>query len=348
MRKWTALSVLDWNGTRERNNELMDIGFLQALIPSLSLMAAGIFLLVKGGDWTVDSSVFVARRFGLSPLLVGFTIVAFGTSLPELIISVLANVKGSPGIALGNVLGSNIANILLVIGATALFTTLATTSKAVTKDLTVMLVATALLTLLLLHGEISRLTGLGMVALLIGYIFLQYKMAKRDDAPLPENDVPEFSKPLMAYVFLLGGLIGIAVGAEFLVRGARASATLIGVPEAVVALSIVALGTSLPELSTAIIAGRKGHSDMVLGNIIGSNVFNILMIIGCTALTKPIIQGSFAPQLVEFDIWVTGAISLSFAMILLLYKKITKPFGIAFIGLYGIYNVYIYAMYLSG
>ncbi|MCB1562611.1 MAG: calcium/sodium antiporter [Alphaproteobacteria bacterium] len=325
----------------------MDMTLSQALILSAGAMLAGIVLLVKGGDWTVDSSVFIARKLGISPLLVGFTIIAFGTSLPELIVSILANLEGSPGIALGNVLGSNIANILFVIGLCAIFTPLVTKSKAVLKDLTMMLAATVLLGLLLFSGEIGRLAGLGMVAVLIVYVSLQYKMAKSGEMPPPEEDEPGFSKPAQAYGFLAMGLVGIALGAQFLVHGAKTSALIIGVPDAVIGLSVIALGTSLPELSTSIIAGRKGHSDMVLGNIIGSNVFNILMIIGLTAIAKPIVEGSFAPQLVSLDIWIVGLVSVMFAGLLLFYNRISKPVGFAFMAGYVIYNIYIYAIYIG-
>lgn len=325
----------------------MDMTLSQALILSAGAMLAGIILLVKGGDWTVDSSVFVARKFGVSPLLVGFTIIAFGTSLPELIVSILANIENSPGIALGNVLGSNIANILFVIGVCAVFTPLVTTSKAVLKDLIMMLAATVLLAVLLFYGGIGRLAGLGMVVALIIYVSLQYKMAKSGEMPPPEEDESGFSNPAQAYGFLAMGLVGIALGAQFLVHGAKTSAVIIGVPDAVIGLSIIALGTSLPELSTSIIAGRKGHSDMVLGNIIGSNVFNILIILGLAAIVKPFVAGTFAPQLIDLDIWVVGLVSFLFAGLLLFYNRISKPVGLVFIAGYALYNIYIYGIYIG-
>lgn len=322
--------------------------FIDLLLPVV-LMLAGIVVLVKGGGWTVDGSVFVARRFGISPLVVGFTIIAFGTSLPELVISVLANLEGSPDIALGNVLGSNIANVLLVIGATAAMVPLVSTSRAVLKDLLMMLVSTALLAFLLSYGDIYRMAGLGMVLLLLIYIYVQYKSAQKSEKPMMQDvdEVPEFSKPAFAYLFLFLGLVCVAFGAEILVTGARQTASLIGVPEAVVALSIVALGTSLPELSTCIIAARKGHAQIAIGNIVGSNVFNILMIMGTTALIKPIAAGSFAPQLVNLDIWVVIFSSAIFAMLIVLFDKISRPVGFVFCAAYLVYNIYIYALYIA-
>lgn len=321
---------------------------LSALALPVVFMIIGIFLLVKGGNWTIDGAVYVARRFGISPLVVGFTIIAFGTSLPELLISVFANLQGSGGIAIGNVLGSNIANVLLVIGVSAAMVPLISKSQDVVRDLFVMILATGLLAFLMQYGSISRLAGFAMLVILFAYVFMQYRWAKlSDDIPAEIDDVVAYKKPIFAYVFLFLGLVLIAGGAEFLVRGARESATIIGVPEAVIALSIIALGTSLPELSTCIIAVRKGQSDIVLGNIIGSNVFNILTILGFTAVVKPIAQGSFAPQLANLDIWITALVSVLFALMIVCFGKISRPAGFVFCGAYVVYNIYIYAMYIG-
>ncbi len=325
----------------------MDLTTITALTLPVISMIVGIVLLVKGGDWTIDSAVYVAHKFGISPLVVGFTIIAFGTSLPELLISVFANLQGSGGIALGNVLGSNIANIMLVIGVSATIAPLVVQSKDVMRDLLVMILATALLAFLMQYGEIGRIAGFAMIFFLGAYVFFQYKMAEgQEQQELSEEDEQAFEKPLYAYGFLLLGLITIAGGAEFLVRGAKESATIIGVPEAVIALSIIALGTSLPELSTCISAVRKGHSDIVLGNIIGSNVFNILMILGVTSLVKPIAAGSFAVQLVNFDIWITVLISVIFSLLLVFLGKIGRSTGFILFSAYIVYNIYIYAIYI--
>lgn len=325
------------------------VAFMTGLPISIVFMVIGIALLVKGGNWTVDGAVFVARRYGLSPLLVGFTIVAFGTSLPELVVSVLAQLEGSTGIALGNVMGSNIANILLVIGAAAIIAPLVSHSKAVDKDIFMMILATCILVGLMLYGELSRAAGGVMVMLLVGYVFYQYKMVKKGEMPMEEAEGEEivFSKPLQAYGFLVLGLIGIAAGAEFLVTGAQETAAVIGVPDAVIGLSVIALGTSLPELSTSIIAVRKGHSGIVLGNIIGSNVFNILMILGVTALVKPIVQGSFDMQLVNFDVWFMAFTTCVFGLMVLYMKKVPRVAGVLFCAVYIAYNAYIYAIHIG-
>lgn len=310
-------------------------------------MAAGLLLLIRGGNWTVDSAVYVAERYGLSPMIVGFTIVAFGTSFSELIVSVVANLKGSPGIAIGNVLGSNIANILLVLGVTAFFVSLRTASRGILIDLLMMLACSVLLVFLLHQGEITRLTGSLMILGLCLYIFLQYKMAQRGELKVEVKKAYAFSSSGKAYAILAAGLLAIGLGAEFLVQGARLSALVIGVPEAVIALSIIAFGTSLPELSTSIVAARKNQGDMVLGNIIGSNVFNILMILGTTALIKPIVQGSFTPQLAHFDVWLVLAVSIVFALIIFLFKGISRMAGFAFVTAYILYNAYIYLINIA-
>lgn len=330
---------------------MFELSTSEAFVFAITAILAGMYLLIKGGDWTVDSAVYIADRFGVSPMLVGFTIVAMGTSLPELVVSLFANIQGLGGIAIGNVIGSNIANILFVVGLTAVVVPLITNSKAIFKDLVMMLVASIIMLALMMDGDVERVPAIGMVILLIGYIFMQYKMNKQDelaeesDEDFSDDEIPSFKNDYLPYVFLLLGLVCIAVGADFLVRGAKTGALILGVPDAVVALSVIALGTSLPELSTCIIAARRGHSGIVVGNILGSNVFNILMIIGVTAIIKPIREGTYAPQLANLDVWVMMAVSVIFALVLLLYKKVDRPVGVSFVMAYVLYNAYIYAIY---
>ena len=327
----------------------MEFSFFDALILSIGSMAGGIFLLIYGGNWMIDAAVYIARKFGIPALVIGFTIVAMGTSLPELVVSVIANMKGSGGLAMGNVIGSNIANILMVIGLTAGFVALKSSDQraGLRRDMAMMLLCTALLTGALIYGQITTLMGYSMIVFLLAYIGFQYFLAASGKEAPEDIEAPEFKHYLMPYMFLIGGLIAIAVGAEFLVRGAKLSASVIGVPEDVIALSVIAFGTSLPELSTCIIAARKGLNDMVFGNIIGSNVFNILMILGVTAAIKPIAAGTFSPQLVEFDIWVTLGVSIIFALLVLIARQIHRAVGWVFFTCYIAYITYIYAIYLA-
>ena len=321
----------------------MELTFYDTTILSLGALFLGIIMLIKGGNWAVDAAVYVANRYGISPMVIGFTIIAFGTSLPELVVSVAANFQGSPGIALGNVLGSNIANILLVLGCSSLFMTLsAKVNKELMRDLGLMLFATFALAALLYNGEISRIAGFVMLLVLGGYVFIQYMTTKNTDFELEELEDVVFKNGYFAAGTLIIGLICIAVGSEFLVKGAKVSAGLMEIPESVIALSIVAFGTSLPELSTSIIAARKNQAGMVIGNIIGSNVFNILMILGAAAASKPILQGSFSPQLGNFDVWITLGVTLIFAIILFLTGKVSRVTGSFFFLSYICYNIYIY------
>ncbi len=328
---------------------MIDLTTLELFILATGALGLGIIMLLKGGTWTIDAAVYVARKAHMSPMLIGFTIVAFGTSLPELIVSVNANLTGLPGIAIGNVIGSNIANILLVLGATATVTTLVVVPRDIVRDSVVMILATVLMTVLILDDQISRLAGIGMVGVLLAYVIWQYRLAKSGKITV-EMDVEDsdYKNVWMAVSFLFLGLVFIALGAEFLVRGAKVCAEIIGVPDAVIGLSIIALGTSLPELSTCVIAAMRRQTDLIIGNILGSNVFNILMILGVASIVKPIAGGQIAEQVAKVDIWVVLAISVIFALLLFFYRKIDRAVGIVFILLYILYIAAIYALYLQG
>jgi len=319
----------------------------ELLILSLGALGLGMYLLFKGGDWTIESAVYIAQRLGVSPLVIGFTIVAFGTSLPELLVSLNANMTGSPGIAIGNVIGSNIANILLVIGVTAFFTTLIALPKELLRDIIMMLVTSLLMVFLMLQGSISQFAGGAMVVFLLAYVAWQYLMATKGKIEVEKIESAGYKNLLHGFFFLVLGLAAIAGGAEFLVRGAKVSATIIGVPEDVIGLSVIALGTSLPELSTCLIAAAKKQSDIVIGNILGSNVFNILMILGVTASIKPIASDAIAPQVISLDVWVMLAVAILFSAILLFIRKIGKVTGGIFVLGYIFYIGLIYALYLK-
>ncbi len=319
----------------------------EVFILSLGALGLGLYLLFKGGNWTIDGAIYVAQRFGISPLVIGFTIVAAGTSLPELIVSLNANLAGSPGIAIGNVIGSNIANILLVVGATSLFATLTVKPRAIARDTIGMIAATCLMIALMLHGTITQLTGGIMLTALVAYLLWQYHMASKGKIEAEEIEVPAYKNLASGFAVLVAGMVAIALGAEFLVRGATVSAEFIGVPEDVIGLSVIALGTSLPELSTCIIAAKKKQSDIVIGNILGSNFFNIMLIIGMTSLIKPIEQSAIAHQVITLDVWVMLGVTLLFSAIMFTYKKFNKVTGIIFVAGYTFYIGLIYALYLS-
>jgi cation:H+ antiporter len=319
----------------------------EILILAIGALGLGMYLLFKGGNWTIDAAVYLANKFGISPLVIGFTIVAFGTSLPELLVSVNANLAGSPGIAIGNVIGSNIANILLVVGVTSFFATLHAIPRELIRDIAVMVLASVLMLALMLYGHISQMAGGAMIAVLLVYVLWQYYAASKGTIAVEKIEAPDYSHFMQGVIFLVLGLGAISLGAEFLVRGAKVSAGIIGVPEDVIGLSVIALGTSLPELSTCVIAAMKRQSDIVIGNILGSNVFNILMILGATSFIKPIENSAIAPQVLSLDIWVMLGVTVLFSAILLIFKKINKPIGAIFVAGYIFYIALIYALYLT-
>ena len=313
----------------------MELSNYELFVLAAGAILFGLYLLIKGGDWTIDAAVFVAERTGLSPLFIGATIISFGTSVPELFTSVNANLQGFPGISLGNVLGSNIANILLVLGATATILQVEGKAKDLMKDLAMMLLATGILVFGMMSGQFSTVIGLLMFAILVAFVAYQYftnTLELEDDDD--EDDGPGIETMQSALLILLGGLIALAVGSEMLVKGAVVTGTIIGVPEAIIGLTVVAFGTSLPELSTCLAAARKQSLGLILGNIIGSNTFNILSIIAITAIIKPL---DVVPELTGIQMWATVLVSVGFAAWMLTVGKITKQLGYAMLAAYVVF-----------
>lgn len=321
---------------------MIELPTYELFILAAGAMAFGLYLLIKGGNWTVDAAVFVAERTGLSPLFIGATIVSFGTSVPELFASVNANLQGHTGISLGNVLGSNVTNILLVLGATAFVFKVTADPKHLTKDLGMMLLATAILVYGMLTDSFSQVFGLVMFAILVTFVVYQY----RTDSiviDVDDNDVdgPEITDMKGAALVLLGGLAALAIGSELLVKGAVQTGSAIGVPEAVIGMTVVAFGTSLPELSTCIAAARKQSVGLILGNIIGSNTFNILSIVALTAAIKPL---DVDPVLLGMELWVTVAVTVGFSIWMLAVGTLNRTAGIVLLMGYGAFLV---AQYLQ-
>lgn len=294
---------------------------------ALGAIAFGIYLLIKGGDWTVEAAVFIAEELGLSKLFIGATIVAFGTSVPELFTSVNANLHGFPGIALGNVVGSNVANTLLVIGASAMVFTLVTRRSDIRSDVVMMLVATAILVAGMLAGVFPNWAGGLMFLLLVGYVVRQYCCDELSVGDLEEEIAGMESRVRTirrAVLLVFLGFAALAIGSEMLVRGAVAAGEAIGVPDAIIGLTVVAFGTSLPELSTCIAAASRRHTDMIVGNIVGSNTFNILSIVGLTALIKPL---EVVDSLRGAELWFLVAVTVGFAAWLMTIGRIGRVMG---------------------
>ncbi len=268
------------------------------------LIAAGLAALVFGGDLLVRGAVDLARRLGVSPLIIGLTLVGFGTSTPELVTSLQAAFVGSPGIAIGNVVGSNIANILLILGLAALIAPMAVGRTAFMRDGLVLAVSAFLCMGAVLYGALSPLIGLVFVTGLIAYVAFAIFQERRQTAaagPVPDDAGPLKGSVWKDVAFILSGLVLTIFGARWLVGGAIDIAASLGVSETIVGLTVVAVGTSLPELVTSFAAARRGQSDIAFGNIVGSNIFNVLFILGVTALVHPI---EVPPSIAAFDIWV--------------------------------------------
>jgi cation:H+ antiporter len=302
------------------------------------LIIAGFALLLFGGESVVRGSVALAQRLGVSPLIVGLTIVGFGTSLPEMVVSVNAALVGSPGLAVGNVIGSNIANILLILGVAAVIAPIAVHPGAVKRDLLGMSAATLVYVGLGMSGQIVFWQGVLMLIALMSYIgFTVWHDNKSNDeaAEMHRDEAAEMGEIPLRTVSIAGiiivGLFAVVVGAEWLVTGATTLATEFGIPEEVIGLTVVAIGTSLPELATSIVAAYRGHSDVCVGNVLGSNLFNLFGITGVTALFAPL---PFSDKIVSFDLWILLAATAIIIPFMLTGRRISRPEGIVLLILY--------------
>ncbi len=264
------------------------------MILDLAAVAAGLVLLVLGAEGLVRGSVRVATGLGMTPLVAGLTVAAFGTSSPELVVSLRATLAGSGELALGNVIGSNIANILLILGITAVIRPLRVDAQIVRMDIPLMIVAAGLLIGLLWNGVLSRVEGGILFVLLIAYTAWAIHYARKTVSRAMQDQQKPLRPELVHYLLIVGGLAMLIIGGTMFVNGATNLARDIGVSEAVIGLTLVAIGTSLPEMATSVIAAVRGHADVAVGNVVGSNLFNILGTLGLAALLVPIATGDIA------------------------------------------------------
>lgn len=314
------------------------------------LFVVGFVLLIKGADLLVDGASAIAKRFHLSELVIGLTIVSFGTSMPELIVNLLASFKGSSELAVGNVFGSNIANILLILGVSAIVKPLPIQKSIYFTEIPIALVATFMVGFLAnasLFTEVqgaylSRFDGILLLlffGLFMGYI---YVVARSRDSELLEEDVTTETQDMSlvkSYLFVGIGVVALFIGGKWIVDGAVEIATFFGFSETFIGLTVVAIGTSLPELVTSVVAAKKGRADMAVGNVIGSNIFNILWILGLSAVINPL----------PFDVvnnmdilmMVVGCTVLIFAVINGKRAEISRFEGIVFVFIYFAYLTYL-------
>jgi cation:H+ antiporter len=308
----------------------------------LILQAVGGFLLLLGGaELLVRGSVAVARRMRISTMVIGMTVVAFGTSAPELIVSLQASLTGASGIAIGNIVGSNIANVLLIIGLTALCMPIAAQPRPLVRDSLTIVGSSLLFAALMWSGTISGLDGLLLLFVFVGFMVMSYmgdwKGAAGATVQSLEQEVVEMgSLPAGAWVpwiATLAGLAGLAVGSDFLVDGGSGIARLLGVSEAVIGLTLIAVGTSLPELAASVAASLHRHPDVAVGNVLGSNLFNMLFVGGTVAVVAPL---AIDEKILAFDIWIMLAVTALFLPVLL-GGRIGRCAGLLFLVLYGGY-----------
>ena len=298
-------------------------------------LALGFFLLVKGADWFVDGASGLARKLGIPQLVIGLTIVAMGTSLPEAAVSISAALRGNAEITIGNIVGSNILNILIILGVTALIAALKVADSTVRYEIPFMIVATfVLLWLGYTGGQVTWLEGVILWVLFLLYLRYLYMMAKKGKEE--EREAEQLSTAKIIGL-ILAGVVMIAAGSNFAVEGASNLAKALGISQRFIGLTIVAFGTSLPELVTSVSAARKHNADIAIGNIVGSNIFNILFIVGTTALITPV---TFASGFVV-DTLIAAAVGILLFVCVARTKELRKKAGIVMLLAYILYFLYL-------
>jgi cation:H+ antiporter len=308
------------------------------------LFVAGLGLLVLGAEWLVKGASRLAAALGISPLVIGLTVVAYGTSAPEMAVSVKSAWAGQPDLALGNVVGSNIFNVLFILGASAIITPLVVSSQLIRLDVPIM-IGVSLLTLLLAgDGSVGRLDGAILFALAVAYTAFQVRQSRKESAAVRQEYGREFGPGRAAtatnLAFIAAGLVLLVLGSRWLVNGAVAFAQALGVSELVIGLTIVAAGTSLPEVATSILAAFRGERDIAVGNVVGSNIFNLLAVLGLAGMVAP--SGLPAPAaLLRFDLPVMVAVALACLPIFASGALIARWEGALFLFYYAAYTAYL-------
>lgn len=320
------------------------------MILNILLLVLGFILLIKGADILVDGSASIAKKFGLSSLLIGLTVIAFGTSAPELIVNIFASISGSSDIGMGNIIGSNISNILLILGIAAIICELKVDDSIIKKQIPFSVLATIALFVLinstLINGfgwnGLSRSGGLILIFFFIIFLYFTFSLLKTDKnnkGNKMEGEKIVVMKTPKSILYIIGGIVALFIGGKVIVDNATALALAAGLSETLVGLTIVALGTSLPELAASVVAARKKQVEMAVGNVIGSNIFNLLWILGLSAVIRPV---DYNPAM-NFDILFLVVISTLLLALIFLGKKahLSKREGYFLVLLYVAYIVFI-------
>ncbi len=316
------------------------------MIPFYLLLPIGFVFLIKGADFLVDGAASIAKRFGISALVIGLTIVAFGTSAPELIVNIFASVNGNTDIVIGNILGSNIANILLILGISAVIFPLAVKRSTVWKEIPLALLAVIVVALMandaLIDGGslsvLTRIDGFILITFFIIFLYYIFGISRVEAADITE--VPIHSHSLSRSILMVGcGLVGLTLGGKWIVDAAVDLATTFGISEAMMGFTIVAIGTSLPELATSVVAAYKKDTDIVVGNIVGSNIFNIFWVLGVSSIINPLPFSSIRMR----DVIMTIVATLLLFIVMFIGKRhiLERWQGWSFILLYIGYIVFL-------
>jgi cation:H+ antiporter len=316
------------------------------VVLGVMFLAAGLLILCKCADWLVTGAVGSAARLGVSPLIIGLTVVAMGTSAPEVAASIAAVVRGAGDVAVGNVYGSNIANLALVGGLSALVRPLSIERSTLRREIPAMLVVGLLLWPVLYDLNLSRPEGAALLIVFFGLVLLTVCHARQKEphiaAATAQNGLKQTRSMKKDILLVAIGLAGLALGADMAVRGAVEIGTRIGLSEAVIGLTIIALGTSLPELATSVVAAFKGQHDISIGNLVGSNIFNTLLVTGTAGVVRPF---NIGPRLAGVDYWIMIIVSAGFTFIAILGRRvIRRPAGAVLLCGYVAYMIYLFAI----
>lgn len=310
------------------------------MLLSIVLLLVGLGLVVYGSDILVDGASSVARKIGISEFVIGIIIVGFGTSCPELVVSVTGAIDGNSAVSLGNVTGSNVFNILMILGLTAIFSPIAITKDNKTKDIPILLCITIFFCLIALKGTINRLDAVLFLAIFAIYLLYNFKAGKAEAAAIEEEVVEKNYGTFLSILMIVGGLAGLIFGGKLFVNNAVTLAHALGASDKFIAVTILAVGTSLPELMTCVVAAAKKKGQLALGNIVGSNVFNILLILGISGLIHPLDTHSF--NYVDMATLTASVLALFIFANASKKSQLSKPAGISFLLMEVIYMIYLF------
>lgn len=312
----------------------------------IGLFIVGLTLLYFGAEWLVAGSSTIALRLGITPLIVGCTVVAFGTSAPELVVSMIAVMTDSDDISVGNIIGSNIANLALILGAASVIRPMQVQSAVIKREFPIMFCATLLLVALAHDGMLSRIDGIILLIAMAAYIVYMIVIARKEMKAGREVSFDELDEldtdggdNLADMARVVAGVIGLAGGAQLMVMSATAIAESFGVPQLIIGISVVAIGTSLPELATSVVAAMREESDISVGNVVGSNVFNSLLVLGSVAALASVVVGEMA---VTYDLWIMLGVTFLMWPIMWTGRRIGRAEGVVLLLGYTTYMVWIF------